>query len=41
MPSYMKNEEQKAIFANAKVNDVLVFNPNAAYDGLMQKSLPC
>ena len=33
MPSYMKNEEQKAIFANAKVNDVLVFNPNAAYDG--------
>ena len=33
MPSYMKNDEQKAIFANAKVNDVLVFNPNAAYDG--------
>lgn len=33
MPSYMKNEEQKAIFANAKVNDVLVFNPNVAYDG--------
>ena len=33
MPSYMKNYEQKAIFANAKVNDVLVFNPNAAYDG--------
>ena len=31
MPSYMKNDEQKAIFANAKVNDVLVFNPNAAY----------
>ena len=33
MPSYMKNAEQKAIFANAKVNDVLVFNPNTAYDG--------
>jgi len=33
MPSYMKNDEQKAIFANAKVNDVLVFNPNIAYDG--------
>ena len=30
MPSYMKNDEQKAIFANAKVNDVLVFNPNTA-----------
>ena len=33
MPSYMKNDEQKAIFANAKVNDVLVFNPNAAFEG--------
>lgn len=33
MPAYMKNDEQKAIFANAKVNDVLVFNPNVAYDG--------
>ena len=33
MPSYMKNGEQKAIFANAKVNDVLVFNPHAAWDG--------
>ena len=33
MPSYMKNDEQKAIFANAKVNDVLVFNPNTAYEG--------
>ncbi len=29
----MKNDDQKAIFANAKVNDVLVFNPNVAYDG--------
>ena len=27
------DEEQKAIFANAKVNDVLVFNPNAAFKG--------
>lgn len=33
MPSYMKNDEQKAIFANAKVNDVLVFNPHTAWDG--------
>ena len=33
MPLYMKNDEQKAVFANAKVNDVLVFNPNTAYDG--------
>ncbi|MBR8709795.1 trigger factor [Bacteroides pyogenes] len=33
MPSYMKSDEQKAIFADAKVNDVLVFNPNVAYDG--------
>ena len=33
MPSYMNNDEQKAIFANAKVNDVLVFNPNTAYEG--------
>lgn len=33
MPTYMKNDEQKAIFANAKVNDVLVFNPYTAWDG--------
>lgn len=33
MPAYMKNDEQKAIFANAKVNDVLVFNPHTAWDG--------
>lgn len=33
MPSYMKNDEQKAIFTNAKVNDVLVFNPHTAWDG--------
>lgn len=33
MPSYMKSEAQKAIFAAAKVNDVLTFNPNDAYEG--------
>ena len=33
MPTYMKNDEQKAIFADAKVNDVLVFNPYTAWDG--------
>ncbi len=33
MPSYLKNDEQKAIFANAKKNDVLVFNPDKAYEG--------
>ena len=32
MPSYMKNDGQKAIFATAKVNDVLVFNPNVAFE---------
>ena len=33
MPAYMKNDEQKAIFNAAKVNDVLVFNPATAWDG--------
>ena len=33
MPSYMKNDDQKAIFSTAKVNDVLVFNPHTAWDG--------
>lgn len=33
LPDYMKNDEQKAVFAGCKVNDVLVFNPNKAYDG--------
>ncbi len=33
MPAYMKNDDQKALFANAKVNDVLVFNPYTAFDG--------
>jgi trigger factor len=33
MPSYMKNDDQKAIFNGSKVNDVLAFNPNTAYEG--------
>ena len=33
MPAYMKNDDQKAVFAGAKVNDVLVFNPYTAWDG--------
>ena len=31
MPSYMKNDEQKALFANAKVNDVVTFNLSVAF----------
>ena len=33
MPSYMSNDEQKAIFNDVKVNDILVFNPNTAFNG--------
>jgi trigger factor len=33
MPSYMKDDTQKAIFNGAKTDDVLVFNPNKAYEG--------
>ena len=33
MPAYMKNEEQKALFAGAKVGDVITFNPTTAFDG--------
>ena len=33
LPSDMKDEEQKAVFAGAKVGDKLVFNPQAAWDG--------
>ncbi|MBR2862163.1 MAG: trigger factor [Bacteroidaceae bacterium] len=33
MPAYFKSEEQKAIFATAKKNDVLTFNPSKAYEG--------
>ena len=32
MPSYMKNEKQKALFTGAKVNDILTFNPYKAFD---------
>ena len=32
MPSYMKNDDQKAIFNGAKTNTVLVFNPAVAFD---------
>lgn len=32
LPDYMKNDEEKAKFAGAKVNDVLVFNPSKAYN---------
>ena len=32
LPNYMKNDEEKAKFNGAKVNDVLVFNPAKAYD---------
>ena len=33
MPAYMKNDEQKALFAGSKVNDVVTFNPFTAFDG--------
>jgi len=33
MPSYMKNDAQKALFNDSKVNDVIVFNPFTAFDG--------
>lgn len=33
MPSFMKDEAEKAKFMSAKLNDVLVFNPYKAYDG--------
>ena len=32
MPSYMKNDDQKAIFNDVKVGDVVTFNPSVAYD---------
>ena len=31
LPDYMKNDDEKAKFADCKVNDVLVFNPSKAY----------
>lgn len=33
MPEYMENDEQKALFAGAKVNDIITFNPNKAFNG--------
>ena len=33
LPDYMKNEDEKAKFADCKVNDVLTFNPSKAYNG--------
>lgn len=33
MPSYFRNDEQKALFAGAKTNDVLTINPSVAYEG--------
>ena len=32
-PDYMKNDDQKALFKDAKVGDVITFNPSVAYDG--------
>lgn len=32
LPKYFKNEDQKALFASAKTNDVITFNPSVAYD---------
>lgn len=32
MPSYMKDEAQKALFGEAKVKDNIIFNPSIAYD---------
>ncbi len=31
MPSYIKVDDQKALFANAKVGDIITFNPKKAY----------
>lgn len=32
LPNYMKNDDEKAKFKGAKVNDVIVFNPAKAYN---------
>ena len=32
LPKYFKNDEQKALFASAKPNDIIKFNPSVAYD---------
>lgn len=33
LPKYFKNDGQKALFADAKTNDIVKFNPFTAYDG--------
>jgi len=33
LPKYFKNEKQQKLFAKAKVNDIIKFNPSAAYEG--------
>ncbi len=33
MPAYMKEEKQKPLFANAKADDVITFNPFKAWNG--------
>ena len=33
LPNYMKNDDEKAKFEGAKVNDVIVLNPAKAYNG--------
>lgn len=33
LPKYFKNDSQKALFADAKVNDIIKFNPSEAYEG--------
>ncbi|MDR0843597.1 MAG: trigger factor, partial [Tannerella sp.] len=33
MPSYLKEKEEQAKFIGAKQNDIVVFNPNKAYQG--------
>lgn len=33
LPDYFKNDDEKKKFEGAKVNDVLILNPNKAYDG--------
>jgi trigger factor len=32
LPKYFKNDDQKALFNGAKINDVVKFNPSVAYD---------
>ena len=32
LPKYFKNDDQKALFEKAKLNDIITFNPSVAYD---------